>query len=117
MAKDTQMLKGILQGCVLAIFARGENYGYRVVELLQQSGLQNIQEASVYPLLTRLEKKGLLSFEKKAAGNGPPRKYYKLTTLGSIFLQEFYTSWSDMTHVVKQVFAPLKEEENEKPNR
>ena len=110
MAKDTQMLKGILEGCVLALFARGESYGYRVVELLQECGLTHIQEASVYPLLTRLEKKGMLSFEKRAAGNGPPRKYYKITKAGSTYLQEFYASWNDMTSVVDQVFSPLKEE-------
>ena len=110
MAKDTQMLKGILEGCVLALFARQENYGYRVVELLQESGLAGIQEASVYPLLTRLEKQGLLSFEKKAAGNGPPRKYYKITAAGSAYLAQFYKSWLDMKQVVDQVFSPIKEE-------
>ena len=65
MAKDTQLLKGILEGCVLVIFKKGENYGYRVVEQLQACGFKNIKEASVYPLLNRLEKKDYLVLRRK----------------------------------------------------
>jgi PadR family transcriptional regulator, regulatory protein PadR len=109
MARDTQLLKGILEGCVLVIFKQEDCYGYRVVEKLQACGLKDIQEATVYPLLNRLEKKGLLSFEKKTAGNGPPRKYYSLTELGKVFLNEFCESWKSIKNVVQKSFVEFEE--------
>jgi len=104
MARDTQLLKGILESCVLVIFKAEASYGYRVVEQLQTSGLKDISEATVYPLLNRLEKKELISFEKKSAGNGPPRKYYSLTDKGKIHIEEFYESWKGIRNIVDNIF-------------
>lgn len=96
MANDTQLLKGLLEGCILALLNREVTYGYRVVELLADYGFKDPQEATVYPILNRLEKKGLLVSEKRPSELGPPRKYYRLTKKGSIELLEFKSEWKNM---------------------
>jgi PadR family transcriptional regulator PadR len=93
MAEDAQLLKGILEGCVLALLNREGTYGYRVVEKLREKGFTDVQEATVYPMLNRLNKKGLLSYEKQPSEIGPPRKVYALTEDGRRGLLDFTESW------------------------
>lgn len=107
MAADTQMMKGILEGCILSIIKREQSYGYRVVEELKTFGFEDVVEATVYPILTRLEKKGDLVFSKKPSKLGPPRKYYALTDKGESTLDEFIRSWERTSVIVGKV---LKEE-------
>jgi len=106
MADDTQLMKGILEGCVLALLKRESSHGYRVVERLIALGL-NTSEATVYPILNRLEKKGDLSFEKEASNLGPPRKVYALTQQGEQALFAFEVVWAATSRIVDHV---LKEE-------
>lgn len=106
MAQETQMLKGILQGCTLAVLSGGEMYGYKVVEVLKTYGFSDIHEATVYPILTRLNKQGLLAFEKRPSDLGPPRKYYSLTQQGKQELKLFDQCWHDIS---KNVDTILKE--------
>lgn len=65
LVEDSQLLRGVLEGCVLAIIKRGETYGYEIIAKLEASGFNNIQEGTLYPVLTRLEKKVLLPVEKQ----------------------------------------------------
>ena len=108
MASDTQMIKGILEGCVLAVLRKEASYGYRVVELLRELGFADISEATVYPLLSRLEKKGDVSFEKKSSKLGPPRKYYSLTGQGQGALESFIQSWEKTSGIVGSVLGEVE---------
>ena len=96
MARDTQLLKGLLEGCILALLDNEVTYGYRVVELLGKYGFREPQEATVYPILNRLEKKGLLKSEKRPSDLGPPRKYYMLTKDGVKELEVFRSEWKNV---------------------
>ncbi len=108
MASDTQMIKGILEGCILAVLSKEQSYGYRVVELLRVLGFAGISEATVYPILNRLEKKGDISFEKKSSKLGPPRKYYSLTKQGLLALGGFIESWGKTSGIVEKVLEEVE---------
>jgi PadR family transcriptional regulator, regulatory protein PadR len=78
----SQMLKGILEGCLLAIISKGDIYGYEMIEKLQAYGFTMISEGSIYPVLLRMKKEELVTVETKASPSGPKRKYYSLTDKG-----------------------------------
>ncbi len=108
MAADTQMMKGILEGCILSIIAEEKSYGYRVVEKLGNFGFKDVAEATVYPILTRLEKKADLLSEKKPSKLGPPRKYYSITEQGKQALNEFRKSWTKTSGIVENVLKGVE---------
>ena len=58
---ESQLLKGILEGCVLSIISRGETYGYEILVVLEKYGFKDIYEGTLYPILTRMEKKNLIN--------------------------------------------------------
>jgi len=97
------MYKGILEGCILALLRKEMNYGYRVVERLRELGFDEIQEATVYPILNRLEKKGHLAYEKRPSMVGPPRKYYRITGNGECAYRAFIENWNIMQTLVQNV--------------
>ncbi|QOR72688.1 PadR family transcriptional regulator [Ruania alkalisoli] len=88
------MLKGTLDGIVLALLAESPAYGYEITARLRDQGFAEIVEGTVYALLVRLEQKGLVDVEKAPSEKGPPRKVYSLNTRGSAHLEEFWTTWS-----------------------
>ncbi len=102
MANDTQMVKGILEGCILKIISKEELYGYKTVERLNEIGF-DVNEATVYPILTRLENKGHLKVEKRPSPLGPMRKYYFVTPDGQTNLHEFQETWQRMMKMVNEV--------------
>lgn len=91
--EDSQLLRGILEGCVLAVIARGETYGYEILAELEKSGFENLLEGTLYPVLTRLEKKGLIACRKAKSPFGPIRKYYSITANGQQYFEEFKKSY------------------------
>jgi len=103
MADSTQMLKGILDGCILSIIAEGEIYGYELAEKLQSYGFQSFSEGSIYPLLLRMQKEGLISSVQRKSTAGPKRKYYSLTTEGQIELTQFLERWANLKRSVDTV--------------
>ncbi|SCJ62746.1 transcriptional regulator%2C Acidobacterial%2C PadR-family [uncultured Clostridium sp.] len=103
MANSTQMLKGLLEGCILKIVSTEETYGYAVCEKLIQYGFEDISESSVYPILIRLEKKNLLYSKMKKSPLGPMRKYYYLTHDGVEELEEFISTWNLVKRNVENV--------------
>ena len=107
MASETQLMKGILEGCILSAVSAEQSYGYKVVEAMRAYGFADVAEATVYPILNRLEKKGDLSFVKKPSRIGPPRKYYGLTAQGKRALEAFKHSWQNTSAIVDKV---LKED-------
>ncbi len=79
---STQMLKGILEGCLLAVISEEEVYGYEMTKKLELYGFNMVSEGSIYPLLIRMKKEGLVTTTTKESESGPKRKYYSLTDKG-----------------------------------
>ena len=94
---DTQLLKGILEGCILSIIAKGETYGYEILSELEQGGFDDIGEGTVYPILTRLDKQGLIQCRKAKSPLGPIRKYYSITEPGMQRLEHFKNNYKYIT--------------------
>ncbi len=90
----TEMLKGILEGIVLAILAGRSAYGYEITAWLRDKGFSDIAEGTVYALLIRIEQRGLVDVEKVPSEKGPPRKVYSLNDEGREYLDEFWRTWS-----------------------
>lgn len=103
MSRSTQMLKGILEGCILKIISKNETYGYEICEKLIEFGFKEVTEGSVYPILIRLEKKRLIHSLMKPSPLGPMRKYYYLTNEGKDELSEFITTWYNIKKNVENV--------------
>ena len=94
MAKQmTEMLKGTLEGIVLAILAVQPAYGYEITTRLRDEGFTDIAEGTVYALLVRIEQRGLVDVAKVPSEKGPPRKVYSLNGQGTDYLDEFWKSW------------------------
>ena len=90
----TEMLKGTLEGIVLAILAVRPAYGYEITARLREQGFSDIAEGTVYALLVRTEQRGLVDVEKIPSEKGPPRKVYSLNAQGRDYLEEFWRTWS-----------------------
>ena len=88
----TEMIKGVLEGCVLEIISRDTTYGYEITQKLRVQGF-DVVEGTVYTILVRLEKNGLVETEKIPSEVGPPRKFYTLTDSGKTELQLFWEKW------------------------
>ena len=102
----TQILKGVLEGCILAVIKQGPVYGYELSMILGVYGLV-VSEGSIYPVLLRLQKEKLIRGELRASPSGTNRKYYFLTPEGEEALQNFQTSWEELKTSVDRL---LKEE-------
>jgi PadR family transcriptional regulator, regulatory protein PadR len=89
----TEMLKGTLEGCVLEIIAGEETYGYAITRRLNDLGFTDVVEGTVYTILLRLERNGLVQVTKRPSGVGPPRKFYSLNEAGSEELARFWVKW------------------------
>lgn len=92
----TEMLKGTLEGIVLAILAERSAYGYEITARLRELGFSDIVEGTVYALLVRIEQKGLVDVEKVPSEKGPPRKVFSLNAQGREQLAEFWRTWSSL---------------------
>ncbi|MEH6976038.1 MULTISPECIES: PadR family transcriptional regulator [Bacillus] len=103
MADSTQMLKGILDGCILAIIQEGEIYGYELTEKLHSYGFHSFSEGTIYPLLLRMQKEGLVTSVLRESTAGPKRKYYQLSELGAKELANFKERWTDLKLSVEKV--------------
>ena len=97
----TQMRRGVLELCILSIISEQEAYPSDIITKLRDSDLI-VVEGTLYPLLTRLKKDGLLHYSWKESDKGPPRKYYSLTDAGRGFLDTLLDTWNQLVHAVKQ---------------
>lgn len=102
----TEMLKGVLEGCVLEIISRKETYGYEITRQLNAIGFTDVVEGTVYTILIRLEKNKLVDITKKPSDMGPPRKFFVLNDAGRQKLREFWKKWE----FVSSKISELKEE-------
>ncbi|ETT27092.1 transcriptional regulator, PadR family [Rhodococcus aetherivorans] len=99
----TEMLKGTLEGIVLAIVSNRPAYGYEITARLREQGFSDIAEGTIYALLVRIEKRGLVDVEKVPSEKGPPRKVYSLNAQGQEYLEEFWGTWSFLTERLEQL--------------
>ena len=99
----TEMLKGTLEGIVLALLAGTPAYGYEITTLLRAKGFADIAEGTVYALLIRFEQKGLVDVEKRPSEKGPPRKVYSLNAQGRDYLDEFWRTWRFLAERLEQL--------------
>ena len=99
----TEMLKGTLEGIVLAVLAQHPAYGYEITASLRGRGFTDIAEGTVYALLIRIEQRGLVDVEKVPSEKGPPRKVYSLNRKGRGYLKEFWTTWSFLAEQLEQL--------------
>ncbi len=99
----TEMLKGILEGIVLAILSGRPAYGYEITARLRDQGFADIAEGTVYALLIRLEQRNLVDVEKVPSEKGPPRKVYSLNAQGHDYLDDFWTSWGFLAERLEQL--------------
>jgi PadR family transcriptional regulator len=99
----TEMLKGTLEGIVLAILSGRPAYGYEITAWLREQGFSDIAEGTVYALLIRIEQRGLVDVEKVPSEKGPPRKVYSLNAQGREYLDEFWRTWSFLTERLDQL--------------
>ena len=97
-----QMRKGILEYCILSILEQGDAYASDIINRLKESQLI-VVEGTLYPLLTRQKNAGLLSYRWEESTQGPPRKYYALTSDGKEFLNELDVSWSELVDAIKAI--------------
>jgi PadR family transcriptional regulator PadR len=99
----TEMLKGTLEGIVLAFLSGRSAYGYEITAWLRDQGFSDIAEGTVYALLIRIERRGLVDVEKVPSEKGPPRKVYSLNARGQADLEEFWRTWSFLTERLEQL--------------
>lgn len=99
----TEMLKGVLEGCVLEIISRKETYGYEITKTLNILGFEDVVEGTVYTILLRLEKNHLVDTEKKPSDMGPPRKLFKLNKAGQKELDDFWDRWNFLSDKIDEL--------------
>ena len=99
----TEMLKGTLEGMILAILAGRAAYGYEITAWLRERGFADIAEGTVYALLVRIEQRGLVDVEKVSSEKGPPRKVYSLNAEGRVALDEFWTTWGFLAERLEEL--------------
>jgi PadR family transcriptional regulator PadR len=108
----TEMLKGTLEGIVLAILALRPAYGYEITARLREEGFSDLVEGTVYALLIRIEQRGFVDVEKVPSEKGPPRKVYSLNTHGREQLDVFWRTWSFLAERIEQLHRAPTEGEN-----
>ena len=101
--QETEMLKGTLEGIVLALLSGRSAYGYEITAWLRDQGFSDIAEGTVYALLIRVEQRGLVDVEKVASEKGPPRKVYSLNERGRAQLEDFWRTWSFLQARIEQL--------------
>ena len=91
--RRSQLLRGVLDLCLLAVIGEGPAYGYEMTKRLRARGMSVVGEGSIYPLLGRLERDGLVESRREASNGGPPRKYYSLSSSGKHSLESGVEEW------------------------
>lgn len=103
-----QLRKGALELCMLALLAGQERYGYQLAQGLSDSAGLVVSEGTVYPLLSRLQREGLVESNWRESPNGPPRKYYRLTDGGRQVLESKTRAWDQFNQSVNQILEEAR---------
>jgi PadR family transcriptional regulator PadR len=108
--RRTQLLRGVLDLCLLAVMGDEPAYGYEMTKRLRERGLSIVGEGSIYPLLGRLERQGLVETYSAASNGGPPRKYYRPSSEGRRALRSGVAEWRAARDAVDAVLDPVEAE-------
>jgi PadR family transcriptional regulator, regulatory protein PadR len=98
----TQLRKGILELAVMGVLCHERHYGYSLVSVLGERGCISLKEGTIYPILSRLDRDGLVGSEWVESDQGPPRKYYALTELGRRLFDELSRDFDSLVSLVRQ---------------
>lgn len=99
----TQLLHGVLDMCLLSIISDEPSYGYEMVSKLGERGLDLASEGSIYPLLSRLQKQGIIEGYLVQSSEGPARKYYRISKKGGEVLEQWIGEWDEFRSSVDAV--------------
>lgn len=111
----SELRRGVLEYCVLAVVRQHESYAFEIVRLLAGAGGLVTSEGTIYPLLSRLRRNGSVTTTWRESDAGPPRRYYQITDAGRRSLDAFIADWGDFTGAVDQLLAGTAEEERSEP--
>ena len=106
-SRVSQFRKGALELVILALLADGELYGVEIVDRLADRAGLEASAGTVYPLLSRLKKAGVVDTTWKESPVGPPRKYYRLSKAGTRELAEMTASWRDISAAIDALLAEV----------
>jgi len=98
---NTQLKKGVLELCVLAVLDKKDCYGYELVNEISKN--IEISDGTIYPILRRLNQEGYFTTYLQESQEGPPRKYYKLTVLGKSIKEKLLKEWFDYVKDVNSI--------------
>lgn len=110
MENITEMLKGILEGCVLEIIHNKETYGYEITKQLNALGFSDVVEGTVYTILMRLKKNELVTITKKPSDVGPLRKFYMLNESGEKERLLFWKKWEFVSSKINELKEKIQNE-------
>ncbi|MBD5154751.1 MAG: PadR family transcriptional regulator [Oscillibacter sp.] len=100
----SQLKRGTLEYSILLMIAQGECYGYEIISRLEKNPILAAKESTIYPLLRRLLKEGVLSSTWRESAEGlPPRKYYTITDTGREYLAAMETEWGNLLSAIKEI--------------
>lgn len=109
--RRSQLLRGVLDLCLLAVIAEEPAYGYEMMKRLRERSLSIVGEGSIYPLLGRLERDGLVrTYRAPSSDGGPPRKYYRLSPKGEHALSQGVATWRAVRGAVDGVLRSIEVE-------
>lgn len=89
----TELRRGVVEYCVLAVVRHQESYAFDLIQQLSEAGRVVTSEGTIYPLLSRLRREGLLTAVWRESAAGPPRRYYRITDAGREALVAFAADW------------------------
>ena len=110
----SQLRKGTLEYCVLALLRDGQRYGFELVRTLSEADGLLVSEGTIYPLLSRLRRDQLVSTSWQESEAGPPRRYYQLTDAGTRALTDFSEEWARFRNAVDALVTPQGEQGDER---
>lgn len=103
----TQLLHGVLDMCLLSLIEDEATYGYEMVSKLRDRGLDLASEGSIYPLLSRLQKQGMIEGYLVQSPAGPARKYYRMSDEGRRILEQWRNEWREFSTAVDAVLGEV----------
>lgn len=105
MGIDTQLNKGVLEGCVLWLLQKQPLFSGEIVERMRKCGFSDFSEGTLYPMLLRLEREGCFLITRVPNSCGPPKKYYTLSGKGKKRLELFIGQWQELMRCIGNLFS------------
>ena len=102
---SSQIRRGTLEMCILALIASKPRYGYDLVTALERWEPLATTEGTLYPLLRRLQQEGKVEASWQESAAGPPRKYYRLTPHGGDLLKRMTADWAELSEAVRETLS------------